>query len=372
MLTFYYDYRVKFTMSHPLYDACHTHFYGHKDLNAAQTLAKMSEFCAEQNVDIDTYGEGEFIQAFEQKIAELLGFEKAVFFVTGTMAQSTALQIACDERKNDIVAMHASCHIFNRERQGYQIYDRFTILPLGSNYATWTKADLEAWPDEISACVYELPMREIGGQLPSWDDLQDVKDYCAGENIHCHMDGARLWECAAYYDKNYAEIATGFDSAYVSLYKGIGGLGGAMLLGDEKFIEKATIAMRRQGGNVYARLPYIVSAAMNFDEKIAKMPAYFERTKQIYKLLERFDKIRLNPTKPNANMLHIHLPVNTEKAAEIRNEIAEKHGIWIYGGGENTALENSCKREWYIGDNFINISDEKFVEIMQILSDKLA
>lgn len=358
-------------MSHPLYDTCHTHFYGHKDQTAAELFTKMSAFCAEHDVDIDGYGEGEFIQAFEAKIAKLLGYEKAVFFVTGTMAQSTALQIACDARKNNIVAMHPSCHIFNHERQGYQIYDRFTILPLGDPYATWTKADLEAWPDEISACVYELPMREIGGQLPTWDELQDVKQYCAAQNIHCHMDGARLWECAAYFDKTYAEIAQGFDSAYVSLYKGVGGLGGAMLLGDEDFIEKATIALKRQGGNVYARLPYIVSAAMNFDEKIAKMPAYFKRTQQIYKLMQRFDKIKLNPTEPQANMLHIHLPVDTDKAAEIRNHIAEQHGVWVFGGGENTELANGCKREWYIGDNFLNLSDDKFIEIMQILSDKL-
>lgn len=51
-----------------------------------QIFERMSEFCAANNVDIDTYGEAEFIQKFEQKIADLLGFEKAVFFATGTMA----------------------------------------------------------------------------------------------------------------------------------------------------------------------------------------------------------------------------------------------------------------------------------------------
>lgn len=358
-------------MSHPLYDTCHTYFYGHKDKSATDLFTRMSEFCAEHNVDIDGYGEGEFIQAFEQKIADLLGFEKAVFIVTGTMAQSIALQIACDQRRNPIVAMHPTCHIFHHEQQGYQIYNRFKVLPLGTPYSTWTKTDLEAWSDEISACVYELPMRVIGGQLPTWDDLQDVKDYCKTEDIHCHMDGARLWECAAYYGKTYAEINDGFDSAYVSLYKGVGGLGGAMLLGDEGFINKATSAMVRQGGNVYARLPYIASAAMNFDAKLAAMPAYFERTKEIYKLMQRFEKIKLNPPAPHANMLHIHLPISSEKATEIRNEIAEKHGVWIFGGGEDTELENSCKREWYIGENFLKLADEQFLEIMQLLNDKL-
>ena len=359
-------------MSHPLYDKCHTHFFGHKNQSAAELFERMSEFCTANNVDIDTYGEGEFIQKFEQKIADFLGFEKAVFFVTGTMAQSTALQIACEARKNNIVAMHSTCHIFKHERQGYQIYNRFKILPLGTAYTTWTKADLDAWPDEIAACVYELPMRVLGGQLPSWDDLNELKAHCAEQNIHFHMDGARLWEAAAYYNKSYSEIAAGFGSAYVSLYKGVGGLGGAMLLGDAQFIEKATIALQRQGGNLYARLPYIAAAAMNFDDKIALMPKYFERTKHIYKLLTQYKLIKLNPVEPHANMFHMHLPISSEKATKIRDEIAEQYGVWVYGGGEDTELENSCKREWYIGDNLLDLADGEFLKIMDIFYQKLA
>lgn len=358
-------------MSHPLYDKCHIHFHQHENISAAELFAQMSEFCTANEVDIDTYGEGEFIQKFEQKIADLLGFEKAVFFATGTMAQSTALQIACDKSRNHIVAMHPSCHIFKHESQGYQIYNRFKILPLGTPYSTWNKSDLEAWPDEVSACVYELPMRVLGGQLPRWDELQELKAHCKTHNIHFHMDGARLWEAAAYYGKTYKQIATGFNSAYVSLYKGVGGLGGSMLLGDETMIEMASMALKRQGANLYARLPYIVSAAMNFDEKIARMPQYFARTKQLYKLLSRYEKIKLNPPAPQANMFHMHLPVSSEKATEIRNDFAEQYGVWIYGGGEDSALENSCIREWYVGDNLLNLADDEFLKIMDDFYQKL-
>ncbi|PCI88941.1 MAG: hypothetical protein COB24_00245 [Hyphomicrobiales bacterium] len=108
-------------MLHPLYDKCHTHFYQHENVSPADFFTQMSAFCAANDVDIDTYGEGKFIQKSEQKIADFLGFEKAVFFATGTMAQSTALQIACDKRRNHIVAMHPTCHIFKHERQGYHI-----------------------------------------------------------------------------------------------------------------------------------------------------------------------------------------------------------------------------------------------------------
>jgi threonine aldolase len=79
----------------------------------------------------------------------------------------------------------------------------------------------------------------------------------------------------------------GFDSVYVSLYKGIGGLGGAMLLGTQAFIDRAKPWMQRMGGNLVHRTPQVVSAAMQFDTRLAAMPAYFERTQQLYALLKR-------------------------------------------------------------------------------------
>jgi threonine aldolase len=73
-----------------------------------------------------------------------------------------------------------------------------------------------------------------------------------------------------------AEIAAGFDSVYLSLYKGIGGLSGA--LGSHEFVACAAEWFKRQGGNVIHRSPYVVPAAMQFDARLACMPACFRRS----------------------------------------------------------------------------------------------
>ncbi|MDF5058877.1 beta-eliminating lyase-related protein, partial [Vibrio parahaemolyticus] len=177
---------------------CHIHLSGNKEDSPAEHFAKMAKWCEENNVNHDVYGEGETIQAFEQKVADLLGYEAGLFVVTGTMTQPTVLEIVTRQKRNPIVAMHASSHIPVHEKQGYQLQHRFSILPVGNPYQTWKLEDLTAWPDEIAAVLYELPMREIGGQLPSWQELEEIKAYCAENKIHLHMDGARLWETAAY------------------------------------------------------------------------------------------------------------------------------------------------------------------------------
>lgn len=127
--------------------------------------------------------------------------------------------------------------------------------------------DLEEISDPLAAVLYELSMREIGGRLLSFSQLDEIKRYCNNKNIHFHLDGARLWETGSYYNRSSADICRGFNSAYVSLYKGINGLGGATLLGDKNFMKQASDSMDRQGGNVYNRTPYVVSALILFDIK---------------------------------------------------------------------------------------------------------
>jgi len=358
-------------MSVELKQHCHIHLPGNRDYSPAEHFTQMAAWCTEHNVSHDVYGDGETIQAFEKKVADLLGYEAGLFVVTGTMTQPTVLDMVARKKRNPIVAMHSSSHICLHEKQNYQLQDRFKILPIGNPFQPWTLKDLQAWHDEIAAVLYELPMREIGGQLPKWEELEEIKSYCASKGIHLHMDGARLWECAAYYQKTYQQIAHGFDTAYVSLYKGVGGLGGSMLLGSKEFIEEASIWMKRQGGNLYQRTPYIVSAAMQFDDRLANLPSLFERTQQIYRLLEAFPSLVVNPAQPQANMFHLILPCSYDKALEVQKRMAMEKGIW-FGNPQRMEHPNHCKVEWYVGDNLQAISDDVLCDFFAELLEMIA
>ncbi|MFA9218739.1 MAG: low specificity L-threonine aldolase, partial [Sphingomonadaceae bacterium] len=317
-------------------------------------------------------GDGTLIKEFEQKIARLLGFEAGIFCITGTMTQATALRIACAERGSKLVALHPTSHILKHERGNHQLFDHFHALPIGDPHRPWTLDELKTIPDQLGAATLELPMREIGGQCPSWQELDDIKAYCKAHSIHLHMDGARLWETAAAFGRPLQQIAAGFDSVYVSLYKGLGGMAGAMLLGSRDFVAKAQEWFRRQGGNVYRRTPYVVAAAMQFEERLAAMPAYFRRTQWLYEVLREFPLLVPNPAAPQANMLHLHLPVSRARAHQIRSQIAEQHGIWLFNGANHAALPNRCYTEWYVGDNLLNLPDQRVREILALWTTALA
>lgn len=336
---------------------CTTVIPGHRSRTPSEMFSAMAEWCEANGIEHDVYGEGQLIRAFEEKIASLLGFEAAVFCVSGTMAQTTALRLACEDRGSRLVALHPTAHILVHEKSNYQIFGHFHALQAGDRHRPWTAEDLRALPDRLGAVAMEMPMREIGGQNPSWEQLQEIKDHCRERGAHFHIDGARLWEAAAGYGRSVREIASGANSCYVSLYKGIGGLGGAMLAGSSSFIARAAESFARQGGNLIHRSPYIVAAAMQFDQRLASMPHLFRRTEWLYGVLRDYPALKLNPARPQANMLHLHLPVGRERAIAIRNSIAEEHKIWLYGRVASGALPDTSVVELYVGDNLVRLPD---------------
>jgi threonine aldolase len=348
--------------------SCHSVFPGHRARTPAQMFAAMAAWCEQNDVAHDVYGSGALIEDFERKIAALLGFEAAVFCVSGTMAQVTALRLACEDRASRLVALHPTSHVIVHEKSNYQLLGHFDALQVGDRHRPWCADDLISIPDKLGAAKIEIPMREIGGQATQWDQLEAIKVHCRDHNIHLHMDGARLWEAAAGYGRPVHEIAAGFDSVYVSLYKGIGGLGGAMLAGSRSFVARAAEWFRREGGNVIHRSPYVVAAAMQFDARLAAMPDYFRRTQWLYEVLRDYPQLKPNPVRPQANMLHLHLPVGRERAIEIRNALAEQHGIWMYGRASSGALPDTSVVELYVGDNLLSLPDQKVRDALALFT----
>ena len=348
-------------------------FPGHRARSPAEMFGAMAAWCDANGVTShDIYGAGTLIEAFEQKIAATLGFEAAVFCISGTMTQVTALRLACADRQRPVVALHPTAHIFVHEKANYQLLNHFTALPVGERYRPWTVADLAAVPDRLGAVGIEIPMREIGGQTTPWDELESLKAHVRERGAHLHMDGARLWEAAAGYGKSVKEIAAGFDSVYVSLYKGVGGLGGAMLAGSREFVDRAAEWFRRAGGNVIHRSPYVVAAAMQFDQRVASMPAFYARTLWLAEVLKAYPIIRVNPRHPQANMLHLHLPVSRERAMAIRNAIAEEHKVWLFSRASHAALPDASYVELYVGDNLLDAPDAAVKAALEIFAKALA
>ncbi len=338
--------------------ACTTIIPGHSNAVPGAELIAVGEWCRIHGYDADVYGSGKFINEFEARIAALLGKPAAAFMPSGTMAQQIAVRVWADRTKTPVFGMHPTCHLELHEQQGYAFLHQLKAVHIGPRNSPITAKHIAELTQPISAVIVELPAREIGGQLPTWAELEAIKQVTREREIKLCLDGARLWESRAFYKNcSYADICAGFDSVYVSFYKGIGGMAGAMLLGDTGFIAEARVWQRRHGGNLVQMLPFVASAAMRFDERIAHMPAWFERAKTFAKTMAAVDQLLVNPNPPQANMLHLHFPVATTALEFARDKIAAEEQCWL-GAPRASDLPNWSAMEIYVGENLMGLSDD--------------
>jgi threonine aldolase len=354
-------------MNTDLKSQCKRFVYGHLPQKAGEEFTLIGNWCRKNGFQADAYGRGDLISSFEKKIADLLGFEAACFMPSGTMAQQIALKIYAEESKNKSFAIHQTSHLELHEQHGYSHLSNLKSVIIGDKNRQITAQDIKDSVVPISTVVLELPAREIGGQLPAWRELEAIKETTRKLGAFLHMDGARLWETKCFYRKSYRKICENFDSVYVSFYKGIGALTGAMLLGKPKFIGESRIWLRRFGGNLFQMHPFVASAAMRFDRALGKMSGYTERTKKVYEVLKEIPNISFCPSPPQINMFHLYFNAPVEKLTEARNTIARKEKIWMANSFNQTTLKNLSYTEIYVGDGLLEIEDEELFDAFSSL-----
>ncbi|MEO8154466.1 MAG: beta-eliminating lyase-related protein [Rhizobacter sp.] len=329
--------------------------------DAATEFRHVADWCEAHEVAHDIYGKGELVEAFERKLAVLLGKPAATFMPSGVMAQLAAVRIWTEAARLARFGMHPTSHLALHEEEAFSALLHCHGVPIGDRRRPMTAADLEAIAQPLACLIVELPIREAGGQLPSWDELEALKALALARDVALHMDGARLWESAAFYGRPYAEIAAGFDSVYVSLYKGIGAFAGAVLAGDAAFVEQARLWRRRMGGTLYHLSPMVASAAMRFDERLAAMPALYQRTLAFAAALGERPALRVNPAVPHTNMLHLHFAAPAEAVSQARDVVAEESGCWLFDNARATDVPGWSLAEIYVGDRLLQTDDATLV-----------
>ena len=312
-------------------------------------LERVAAWCKKHHIEADAYGDGEGLQTFEARVAEMFGYPAARFMPSGTMAQQAALRVWSERTGLGLIGMHPTCHLELHEERGYERLHRLSAVLVGEAQRPMVTADLAAAAETLSSLIIELPTRENGGQLAPWDELVELCESARDRGIATHLDGARLWEAAAGYERPLDEICELFDSTYVSFYKGIGALPGSMLAGPVDFIEETKLWQRRHGGNLYTQMANWVSADMRLDAQIAKMAAYRDRAKELGAALAEIGGVTVNPAVPQVNMFHVFMEGLEDALLLARDRVAEDHGLWLFGALQTTEIPNTHKFEVAVG-----------------------
>jgi threonine aldolase len=312
----------------------------------------------------DTYGDGGVVTQLEEHVAAVLGKPAAVFLPSGTMAQPATLRVHADRRGTRTVVWHPYCHLERHELQAYQRLHQLVGRSTGELDRVLELADLEKVAEPIAALLLELPQRDLGGRMPAWDDLVVQTEWARERDAAVHLDGARLWEASAGYERSPAEIAALVDTVYVSFYKGIGALPGCCVAGSEQDIAEVREWRSRLGGTLFGMWPAASSALHLLDTALAEMPVRMSHALAIAEAVQTIPGVRVVPEPPQTPMMHLLFATTADNFRANSRRLAEETGLWLWPSASVTGDPAVVRTELTVGNATLRHKPEAIAGIL--------
>lgn len=217
--------------------------------------AAMREAMAGAEVGDDVFGEDPTVNLLQERVAELLGKEAALFVPSGTMGNQLCIKV--HTQPGDEVIAEAGSHVFNYETAGIAFLSGAQVHPVQGERGA---LPLEAIRRAIRPRLYYMPRTALlclenthnraGGTVYPLDMLRAASEMAREEGIRVHLDGARLWNACAATGVAPSEYARHCDSVSVCLSKGLGAPVGSVLAGTRDMVESARHFRKVFGGGM--------------------------------------------------------------------------------------------------------------------------
>ena len=288
----------------------------------------------------DVYGDDPSVNALQDKLAAMLGFEAALFVPTGTQSNLCAILSHCGRGDEFIVGQGQ--HTYKYEGGGAAVFGSVQPQPLENQPdGTLALADIEAAikPDDAHFAVTRMLALEntFGGKLLPFTYVQQATALARDKGLMRHLDGARLFNAATaqavatgrnVYDEA-RRIARCFDSVSVCLSKGLGTPVGSVLCGDRAFIARALRVRKMAGGGM--RQAGLLAAAGTFalDHHVQRLVQDHALAQRLAVGLQGIEGLEFEP--PHTNILFVNLVGTARARAAKFLPYLKQHGVLATG-----------------------------------------
>ena len=269
----------------------------------------MREAIAAAEVGDEQRGLDPTVNALQERVAELLGQEAALFLPTGTMCNEIAFrlhiraagdEILCDRQAHPIIA----------EAGGPAALAGAMLNPIAGEGGVFTGEQLEAALRPASRYMPRSRLVSVeqttnisGGRVWPLATLVEVVDTARRHGLRAHLDGARLLNAVAASGVPARDWAARFDTAWIDFSKGLGAPVGAVLAGSRELIEEAWRWKQMTGGAM--RQAGILAAACVYalDNHVDRLAEDHENARLLAEGLAEIDGVGLDPETVETNIV---------------------------------------------------------------------
>ena len=287
--------------------------------------AAMRAAMAAAPVGDDVFGDDPSVNALQQRVAALLGFEAALFMPSGTQSNLCALLAHCGRGDEYLVGQHA--HTYRYEGGGAAVLGGIQPQPLPNQAdGSLLLADLAAAlkPDDPHCARTRLLCLENtwNGQVLPLPYIEQATAWARAQGLATHLDGARLFNAVVASGVPIDRIAGHFDSVSLCFSKGLGAPVGSMLCGSRALMRGALRARKMLGGGLRQAGLLAAAADHALDHHIERLA---EDHLLARRLADGLAALGLKVRAPQTNIVFV------DDAPPGLTEHLKAHGVWVTG-----------------------------------------
>lgn len=295
----------------------------------------LADIGSDAGMDMDSYSRGGSVAELENRFAEALGKEAAIFMPTGTLANHLAVRELCGAKPRAVVQEQS--HLYNDTGDCVTRLSGINLLPLGKDRVCFTLEELKAAvagsgsgrvANPVGAVMIESPVRRQMGQVVPFEEMVAITDFCRTQGIGTHLDGARLYMMPAATGIGLKEYCGLFDTVYVSLYKYFGTPFGAVLAGDRSLIDGMFHTRRMFGGGLASAYFVAALALRGLEGFEERFKAALNQARDLFKMLNLLPGIDIKEFEHGSNIF----PLTFGPGVDIERVVAglRLSGICLY------------------------------------------
>jgi threonine aldolase len=249
------------------------------------------------------------VNALQDRVAELLGHEAALFLPTGTMCNEIAFRLHIRAAGDEILCDRLA-HPIIAEGGGPAALAGAMLNPIDGDGGVFTAEQLEAavrpesrYMPRSRLVSVEQTTNISGGRVWPLETMRGVLGTARRHGLRTHLDGARLLNAVAASGVPAADWAGGFDTAWIDFSKGLGAPVGAVLAGSEDLIEEAWRWKQMTGGAM--RQAGIVAAGCLYalDHHVDRLAEDHDNARRLAEGLAEIDGIEIDPATVETNIV---------------------------------------------------------------------
>jgi len=277
----------------------------------------MRRAMASAEVGDDVYGEDPTVNRLEERAAELLEREAAVFVPTGTMGNQIAIHLHTVPG-SEVVA-EAGAHVFNFEMGAMAALSGALPRPIPTAMGILSPRQVEeaiqprtGYRTPTRLLVLENSHNLAGGRVTPLDRMRDLIAVARAHHLPVHLDGARIHNAAAFLGISAAELARGCDTIMFCLSKGLASPVGSLLVGNADTVLEARRIRKMFGGGMRQVGVLAAAGLVALDEMLPRLAEDHATAGTLARIIAAAPGVELDPATVETNIVFFSL---AERAA---------------------------------------------------------